>query len=74
MKAFGHYVPGFHAGECLALATVILLALVLGIAFLKPSSSSLHPNATKTGARRQLAHKCSIDIMTPHLRNTQEWG
>jgi hypothetical protein len=35
VKAFEHYLPGFHAGEWPGLATVILLALVSGVAFLK---------------------------------------
>jgi hypothetical protein len=35
VNPFRHYGRGFHAGEWLALAMVILLALVPGIALLK---------------------------------------
>jgi hypothetical protein len=33
---FRHFGPGFHAGEWPALAMVLLLAVVPGIALLKP--------------------------------------
>ncbi|MCU1301286.1 MAG: hypothetical protein JWQ87_1570 [Candidatus Sulfotelmatobacter sp.] len=35
MNWFRHYGLGFHAGEWLARGTVVLLALVLGIAVLR---------------------------------------
>ena len=47
MNWFRHYGLGFHAGEWLALAIVILLALVPGIALLKLAISLLTPERDK---------------------------
>jgi hypothetical protein len=44
---FRHYGLGFHAGEWFALGMVILLALVLGIALLKPVIWLLTPKRDK---------------------------
>ena len=52
MNWFRHYGLGFHAGEWLPLAMVILLALVLGIALLKLVIWLLTPEREKDESER----------------------
>jgi hypothetical protein len=53
---FRHYGRGFHAGEWLALAMVILLALVPGIALLTLVTWLLTPERGKDESERGYWH------------------
>jgi len=53
---FRHYGLGFHAEEWLALAGVVLLALVLGIALLRLVIWLLTPERDKDASERDYWH------------------